>query len=51
MDFGPKASDSNDALFIQVIAQKVVVGSILIYYFFQLTAAKILTNTKSTNHE
>ena len=51
MDFGPKASDSNEALFIQVIAQKVVVGSILIYYFFQLTAAKILTDTKSTSHE
>ena len=51
MDFGPKAGESNQALFIQVIAQKVVVGSILIYYFFQLTAAKILTNTKSINHE
>ena len=51
MDFGPKPGESNEALFIQVTAQKIVVGSILIYYFFQLTAAKILTNTKSITHE
>ena len=36
MDFGPIAWDGNQALFIQVTAQKVIVYSILTYFFFQL---------------
>ena len=39
MDFGPNAWDGNQALFIQVTAQKVIVYSILTYFFFQLNAA------------
>ena len=42
MDFGPNAWDGNQALFIQVTAQKVIVFSILTYFFFQLNAAKSL---------
>ena len=43
MDFGPNAWDGNQALFIQVTAQKVIVYSILTYFFFQLNAAKSLS--------
>ena len=43
MDFGPNAWDGNQALFIQVTAQKVIVYSILTYFFFQLYAAKSLS--------
>lgn len=43
MDFGPNAWDGNQALFIQVTAQKVIVYSILTYFFFQINAAKSLS--------
>ena len=43
MDFGPNAWDGNQALFIQVTAQKVIVYSILTYFFFQLNAAKSIS--------
>ena len=43
MDFGPNAWDGNKALFIQVTAQKVIVYSILTYFFFQLNAAKSIS--------
>ena len=43
MDFGPNAWNGNQALFIQVTAQKVIVYSILTYFFFQLNAAKSLS--------
>ena len=43
MDFGPNAWNGNQALFIQVTAQKIIVYSILTYFFFQLNAAKSLS--------
>ena len=39
MDFGPKALESQEGLFIQVIAQKVIVIAIMIYFFFQIRTA------------
>ena len=43
MDFGPNAWNGNQAFFIQVTAQKIIVYSILTYFFFQLNAAKSLS--------
>ena len=45
MDFGPNVWDGNKALFIQVTAQKVIVFSILTYFFFQLNAARALSQS------
>ena len=39
MDFGPRALESQEGLFIQVTAQKVIVAGILIYFFFQIRSA------------
>lgn len=39
MDFGPKALESQEGLFIQVTAQKVIVIAIMIYFFFQIRTA------------
>ena len=36
MEFGPNPFKDNESLFIQVLAQKVIVTSILIYFFFQI---------------
>lgn len=47
MDFGPNPWDGNKALLIQVTAQKVIVYSILTYFFFQLNAAKLLSLSKN----
>ena len=39
MDFGPKALESQEGLFIQVTAQKAIVVGIMIYFFFQIRSA------------
>jgi len=39
MDFGPSALGSQEGLFIQVTAQKTIVGGIMIYFFFQIRTA------------
>ena len=39
MDFGPKALESQEGLFIQVTAQKVIVIAIMIYFFFYFITA------------
>ena len=39
MDFGPSALGSQNGLFIQVTAQKIIVTGIMIYYFFQIRTA------------
>ena len=39
MDFGPSPHSSQNSLFIQVTAQKVMVTSIMIYFFFQIRTA------------
>jgi hypothetical protein len=39
MDFGPRALESQEGLFIQVTAQKVIVAGIMIYFFFQIRSA------------
>jgi hypothetical protein len=39
MDFGPKALESQEGLFIQVVAQKTIVAGIMIYFFFQIRTA------------
>ena len=39
MDFGPSAHGSQNGLFIQVTAQKIIVTGIMIYYFFQIRTA------------
>ena len=39
MDFGPKALESQEGLFIQVSAQKAIVVGIMIYFFFQIRSA------------
>ena len=42
MDFGPSPHASQNSLLIQVTSQKVVVASIMIYFFFQIrTALKV----------
>ena len=47
MDFGPKALESQEGLFIQVTAQKVIVIAIMIYFFFQIrTALKLFSVIK-----
>ena len=43
MDFGPKALESQEGLFIQVTAQKVIVIAIMIYFFFQIRTALLLS--------
>ena len=43
MDFGPKALESQEGLFIQVSAQKAIVVGIMIYFFFQIRSALRLT--------
>ena len=39
MDFGPSAHGSQEGLFIQVTAQKLIVTAIMIYFFFQIRTA------------
>lgn len=39
MDFGPSAHASQEGLFIQVTAQKLIVTAIMIYFFFQIRTA------------
>ena len=39
MDFGPSPHASQNSLLIQVTAQKVMVSSIMIYFFFQIRTA------------
>ena len=39
MDFGPSAHGSQEGLFIQVTAQKIIVTGIMIYFFFQIRTA------------
>jgi hypothetical protein len=39
MDFGPKALESQEGLFVQVTAQKTIVAGIMIYFFFQIRTA------------
>lgn len=39
MDFGPSALGSQEGLFVQVTAQKTIVGGIMIYFFFQIRTA------------
>ena len=36
MEFGPNPFENNESLFVQVTSQKVIVFSILSYYFFQV---------------
>jgi len=43
MDFGPRALESQEGLFIQVTAQKVIVAGIMIYFFFQIRSAMHLS--------
>ena len=39
MDFGPSPYASQNSLLLQVTAQKVMVASIMIYFFFQIRTA------------
>ena len=43
MDFGPSAHGSQQGLFIQVTAQKTIVAGIMIYFFFQIRTALLLS--------
>ena len=45
MEFGPNPFSDNRSLFIQVTSQKVIVTSILIYYFIQVREALKLENS------
>ena len=47
MDFGPSALGSQEGLFIQVTAQKMIVAGILIYFFFQIRTALRLSKDVS----
>jgi len=40
MEFGPSPFENNQSLFIQVTSQKIIVASILIYFFFQIKEAR-----------
>ena len=42
MEFGPNPFENNESLFIQVISQKIIVFSILLYYFIQSKEILIL---------
>jgi len=42
MEFGPNPFENNQSLFIQVTSQKIIVISILIYYFVQIREGLIL---------
>ena len=42
MEFGPNPFEDNQSLFIQVTSQKIIVTSILIYYFVQIREGLIL---------
>ena len=42
MEFGPNPFENNQSLFIQVTSQKIIVTSILIYYFVQVREGLIL---------
>jgi hypothetical protein len=42
MEFGPSPFEDNKSLFIQVTSQKIIVTSILIYFFFQVREARSL---------
>ena len=42
MEFGPNPFEDNQSLFIQVTSQKIIVTSILIYYFVQVREGLIL---------
>ena len=42
MEFGPNPFENNQSLFIQVTSQKIIVTSILIYYFVQIREGLIL---------
>ena len=39
MEFGPNPFENNESLFIQVTSQKIIVTSILIYFFIQVKEA------------
>ena len=39
MEFGPNPFENNKSLFIQVTSQKIIVTSILIYFFIQVKEA------------
>ena len=43
MDFGPSAHGSQEGLFVQVTAQKTIVAGIMIYFFFQIRTALLLS--------
>ena len=43
MDFGPSAHGSKEGLFVQVTAQKTIVAGIMIYFFFQIRTALLLS--------
>jgi hypothetical protein len=43
MDFGPSAHGSQEGLFVQVTAQKIIVAGIMIYFFFQIRTALLLS--------
>ena len=43
MDFGPSAHGSPEGLFVQVTAQKTIVAGIMIYFFFQIRTALLLS--------
>ena len=42
MEFGPSPFENNQSLFIQVTSQKIIVSSILIYFFFLIKEARSL---------
>ena len=42
MEFGPSPFENNQSLFIHVTSQKIIVSSILIYFFFQIKEARSL---------
>ena len=45
MEFGPNPFENNQSLFIQVTSQKIIVTSILIYYFVQIREGLILESS------
>jgi len=42
MEFGPSPFENNQSLFIHVTSQKIIVSSILIYFYFQIKEARSL---------
>ena len=45
MEFGPNPFENNQSLFVQVTSQKIIVTSILIYYFVQIREGLILESS------